>query len=137
MIYLKYLTAYLIALLLIVIGTSVLAEGSASLNLTIPQSPGTYGQDRFRAGDLDCSNSIDSATKMEFGVTGITNNDRAFADETTDVGVYARIIIPLGARPRSRVNCDTLYQLELQKKRLEILRLEKELQELKRLQFEN
>ena len=128
---------YIAALILLLIGTSALAEGSASLNLAIPQAPGTYGQDRFRAGDLDCSNSIDSATKMEFGVTGITNNSNMFDQETTDVGVYARIVIPLGARPRSRVNCDTLYQLELQKKRLEILKLEKELQELKRLQFEN
>jgi len=128
---------YITALILLLISTSALAEGSASLNLAIPQSPGTYGQDRFRAGDLDCSNSIDSATKMEFGVTGITNNSNMFNQETTDVGVYARIVIPLGARPRSRVNCDTLYQLELQKKRLEILKLEKELQELKRLQFEN
>jgi len=129
---------YIAALVLILISGSVLAEGSASLNLTIPQSPGTYGQDRFRAGDLDCANSIDSATKMEFGVTGITNNSSIYGtNNSPDVGVYARIIIPLGARPKSRVNCDTLYQLELQKKRLEIMRLEKELQQLKQLQFEN
>ena len=130
---------YIVAFALLLISTSALAAGSASLNLAIPTAPSTYGQDRFRAGDLDCSNSIDSATKMEFGVTGITNNngDLYGKDGSPDVGVYARIVIPLGARPRSRVNCDTLYQLELQKKRLEILKLERELQELKRLQFEN
>ena len=53
-----------------------------------------------------------------------------------DVGVYARMIIPIGA-PKKRLNCDTLYQLELQKKRMEIQRMEKELQNLRSLRFEN
>lgn len=135
---------YIYALIIFMISTQALAEGSSSLNLTIPQLPGSYAQDRFRAGDLDCQNAIGSATNLEFGVTGIMNQDNnnplssGFnSNNGPDVGVYARIIIPLGARPKSRINCDTLYQLELTKKRLEVMRLEREIQQLKALQFQN
>ena len=55
---------------------------------------------------------------------------------TGDVGVYSRIIIPLGG-PKSRINCDDLYQLELRKKQLEVMKLERELKQLRELQFEN
>jgi len=47
--------------------------------------------------------------------------------------VYARITIPLDG-PKERVNCNTLYQLELKKKRLEIMKLEQELLRLQQLQ---
>ena len=57
-------------------------------------------------------------------------------DFIKDVGVYGRITIPIGA-PKERLNCNTLYQLELTKKRLEVLKLERELQQLRNLQFEN
>jgi hypothetical protein len=133
---------YLLIMIIMLIGSQALAD-SNSLNLSIPQVPSSYGQDRFRACDLDCANSIGSATNLEFGVTGIMNGgsnnplNSDFGSSDPDIGVYARIIIPLGARPKSRVNCDTLYQLELTKKRLEIRKLEKELNELKSLQFQN
>jgi hypothetical protein len=52
-----------------------------------------------------------------------------------DVGVYGRITIPIGA-PKGRVDCNILYQLELTKKRIEIQKLENELNNLKALKFE-
>lgn len=117
---------------------------SSSLNLALPSMPGTYQSDKFRAGDLDCSNAIGSATRMEMGVTGLISrgndpfgNDTSFGDSPRDVGVYARIVIPLGAKAKSRIDCNELYQLELTKKRLEVMKLEKELEQLRALQFEN
>lgn len=112
-----------------------------SLNLTIPSSPGSYQQDTFRADGLECSMAIGSGTNVEFGVVGIINQDESTVTTNSnmgskDVGVYARMIIPIGA-PKKRLNCDTLYQLELQKKRMEIQRMEKELQNLRSLRFEN
>ena len=56
--------------------------------------------------------------------------------EDTDIGVFARITIPLGKRPKARINCDELYQLELKRKRLEIMKLEQELRQLQTLEFE-
>jgi len=115
-----------------------LAENS-SLNLQLPSPGNTYGQDSFRAGELDCKNSIGGSTNVEFGVTGIVDNAVGpFGDEdplnptSKDIGVYARIIIPLDG-PKERINCNTLYELELRKKRLEILKLNEELEQLRKL----
>ena len=46
-------------------------SASNSLNLSLPSSGSNYQSDKFRAGDLECSNAIGSATQWEFGVTGI------------------------------------------------------------------
>ena len=53
--------------------------------------------------------------------------------QTKDIGLYARLIIPLDA-PSERINCNTLYQLELQRRRLEVERLKQEIEYLKQLQ---
>jgi len=52
-----------------------------------------------------------------------------------DVGVYAKITIPLGA-PKERLNCNALYKLELEKKRLEVMKLKQEIANLRALKFE-
>jgi hypothetical protein len=114
---------------------------SSSLNLALPSSPSTYGQDSIRAGNLDCKNAIGGATQLEFGVTGIINNASVLGSNSDigsakDVGVYARIIIPLD-KPKERINCNSLYQLELRIKRLEVLKLQQELDALKRMNSQN
>jgi len=116
---------------------------NSSLNLQLPSSNATYGQDSFRAGDLDCKNAIGGSTNVEFGVTGIVDNAVSpFGSEdplnptSKDIGVYARIVIPLDG-PKERVNCNTLYQLELRKKRIEILKLQEELEALRQLNQSN
>jgi hypothetical protein len=126
-----------IALLLLC--STALAE-SNSLNLQLPNAGGTYGTDSIRAGDLDCSNSIGGATNFELGVTGIVNNavspfenEDPMNPQSKDIGLYARIVIPLDA-PKERINCNTLYQLELQRRRIEVQKLRQELDNLRRLQ---
>ena len=44
---------------------------SSSLAVQLPNPPMNYQSDRFRAGELDCSNAIGGSTNLEFGVTGI------------------------------------------------------------------
>lgn len=134
----------LLPLIFLVTGSAAFAE-SSSLNLALPNVPQNYQSDKFRAGELDCSNAIGSATNLEFGVTGLirdddpynNNIDPLYNSNSTDVGVYARITIPLGQKARSRIDCNELYELELKKKRLEVLKLERELRQLKKLQFED
>jgi hypothetical protein len=118
-----------------------LVNANGSMSLAIPSAPGSYLSDRFRAGDLDCSMAIGSGVNVEFGVLGVINaggqaitNDTN-SNQTKDVGVYGRIIIPIGA-PKGRVDCSILYDLELKKKRMEILKLEAELNNLRNLKFE-
>ena len=120
---------------------------SNGINLAIPNSPQSFQQDRIRAGDLECSAAIGSSTNVEFGVVGILNQNDPYYnnldpmynfqkdDFMRDIGVYGRITIPIGA-PKERLNCNVLYKLELEKKRLEVLKLQREIQNLRNLQFE-
>jgi len=138
--------------LMFLFSSGVVIAQSSSLNLAIPNSQQNYQSDRIRAGDLECSHAIGSATNIEFGVVGIINDSDPFDNYNStmvinpnmnysnelikDVGVYARITIPIGA-PKERLNCNILYQLELEKKRLEVIKLKQEIDRLRNLQFEN
>jgi hypothetical protein len=136
----------LLVLLLVICGN---AFAQSSLNLAIPQSPQSFQQDRVRAGDLECSAAIGSSTNVEFGVVGILNQNNPFENQfgidpitgqysdrfVRDVGVYGRINIPIGA-PKERLNCNLLYKLELERRKLEVMKLQQEIAQLKRLQFE-
>lgn len=134
----KYSAAFIIFILS---SSSLVWAQNSSLNLAIPTPGQSYQSDRFRAGELDCSNAIGGGTTVEFGVTGIINQSDSplSADygnsKGKDVGVYGRIIIPLDG-PAERINCNTLYQLELTKKRMEIEKLQQEINNLRKLQFE-
>lgn len=132
-------------LLLVSIGAQA---DNSSLNLSIPTSPQSYASDQFRAGDMDCRQAIGSSTNVEFGVMGVLNqNDpygnsvmidpsRQYRDDfMKDIGVYARITIPIGA-PKERIDCNRLFKLEMKRRELEILKLQQEITNLRRLQFE-
>lgn len=129
------------AVVLAVFCLPVLADNS-SINLQMPAAASSYNSDKFRAGDLDCSHAIGGGTNLEFGVTGVVNNAKPFSGDdplnpqTKDIGLYARIIIPLDG-PAERINCNTLYQLELQKKRIEVEKLQAELNALRGLKATN
>ncbi len=136
---------HLILLLSFLLLSSIVKADSSSLNLNLPSSPQSYASDRIRAGQLDCQNAIGSATNVEFGVVGFIDNGHQNpyntvydatmpSTRTQDIGVYAKITIPIGA-PKERINCNTLYQLELEKKRMEVAKLKQEIANLRRLQF--
>lgn len=113
---------------------------TSSLNLQIPTGPTNYQSDKIRSGDIDCSNAIGGGTNLEFGVTGVINNAGSpfsdNADQTKDVGLYARITIPLDG-PKDRINCNDLFRLELEKRRLEVEQLKREVDALRQLSVEN
>jgi hypothetical protein len=137
-----------VMLLLLVMGKVAVAD-SGSLNLSLPNSSGSYASDRVRAGDVECQNAIGSATNLEFGVVGIINQNGPFDNYANsvgdsgydpeglvkDIGVYAKITIPLTG-PKERINCNALFKLEMEKKRMEIQRLKAEVANLRALQFE-
>jgi hypothetical protein len=130
----------LILLILISSYTTVWADSTSnSLSLSLPNSSMSYQADKFRAGELDCSNAIGSATQLEFGVTGIIQGGTTATsgNKTGDIGVYSKITIPLGKRVKSRIDCNRLYELELQKKELEVMKLQQEINKLRSLAFEN
>jgi len=127
----------------ILMALSLNVGANNALSVQLPSMTSSYASDKFRAGNLDCSNAIGGSMNLEFGVTGIINNAQTpFSSDdpnnptTKDLGLYARIVVPLNA-PKERINCNTFYQLELTKKRLEVMKLEEELVALRRLQLEN
>ena len=129
--------------LLLLLWLSLPALGSNSLSLQLPTSSNNYQSDKFKTGDMDCSNAIGGTINLEFGVTGIINNAASIfssasdmaSPQSKDLGVFAKITMPLNA-PEERINCNKLYELELNRKCLEIMMLETELNALRRLQLE-
>ena len=117
---------------------SVFADSTSnSLSLSLPNSGTNYQSDSFRSGDLDCTNAIGSATNIEFGLTSIIQGGTAEnSGKTGDIGIYSKITIPLGKRAKSRIDCNRLYELELQKKQLEVMKLQQEINKLRELAFE-
>ena len=117
---------------------SVFADSTSnSLSLSLPNSGTNYQSDSFRSGDLDCTNAIGSATNIEFGLTSIIQGGTADnSGKTGDIGIYSKITIPLGKRAKSRIDCNRLYELELQKKQLEVMKLKQEINKLRELAFE-
>ena len=119
---------------LLLLCTQAVAE-SSSMSFSIPSISSVSGNDSIRAGDLDCKNAIGGSTNFEIGMTGVINNavmpiigkKDPNNPQLKDIGVYARLIIPLDA-PKERINCNTLYQLELQRRRLEIERLKQKIE---------
>lgn len=135
---------WLIMIGLVLTTTAYADSTNSSIGLQLPNAGSTYGQDSIRTQEgLDCKNAIGGATQFEFGVTGVIDNyDSPFGKNNNgmpsekDVGVYARIVIPLD-KPKQRINCNTLYELELRKKRIEVLKLQEELEALKKLNQQN
>ena len=126
-------------LVLLLLSSQVIAD-SSSMSFSIPSMSSVSGSDSIRAGDLDCKNAIGGSTNFEIGMTGVINNavvpiigKEGDDPQTKDIGLYARLIIPLDA-PNERINCNTLYQLELQRRRLEVERLKQEIEYLRQLQ---
>ena len=111
-------------ILVLTAGNSYADSTSNSLNLSMP---------------LDCSNAIGSATTLEFGLTSIIQGGDNITgrSRTGDIGVFSRITIPLGKRVKNRIDCSRLYELELQKKNLELMKLQQEINQLRSLSFEN
>jgi hypothetical protein len=125
-----------LAVILAMLGGAAQAD-STSLALQLPTPSMSYQSDSFRAGELDCSMAIGGSLNLELGVLGGVNNlgGNGLAPQTKDIGVFARIVIPLNA-PKSRIDCNQLYLLELQQRRLEIEQLHAELEAMKQLQEE-
>tara|TARA_R110002020_G_scaffold72425_1_gene186405 strand:+ start:579 stop:935 length:357 start_codon:yes stop_codon:yes gene_type:complete len=111
------------------------------MSFSLPSMSSVSGSDSIRAGDLDCKNAIGGSTNFEIGMTGVINNaivpiigkEDPNNPQSKDIGLYARLIIPLDG-PSERINCNTLYQLELQRRRLEVERLKQEIEYLKMIQ---
>ncbi len=120
-----------LALAFCVLSSSVVADNS-SLSLALPSPPMNYQSDSFSTGSTRCSNAVGGGVNLEYGVTGVLSGLDTDS-RGKDIGVYARIVIPLD-KPKARINCDDLYRIELAQRRLEIQKLRDEIEALRNLQ---
>lgn len=137
-------------LILLMLFSSYAIADSSSLNLNLPTTPGSYASDRIRTqGNVECSMAIGGSVNLEFGVVGVLNENGPYRSSlgsysedydseglVKDVGVYAKIIIPLNA-PKTRLDCNQLYKLELARQRIELQKLQQEVNNLRALKFED
>lgn len=106
-----------LALIFCTLASTAIAENS-SLSLALPSPPMNYQSDSFSTGNMRCSNAVGGGVNLEYGVTGVLSGlDKNMRGK--DIGIYARIVIPLD-KPKARINCDDLYQIELTQRKLEI-----------------
>jgi len=109
----------------------------------IPGSPTVIqGGDDVRSRDgTTCHQGTYQSPTLDMGVTstgtnGGTNSMSATqngtnmilmpnngANNSATTGIYARVIIPLNDGPRNRVDCSRLYELEIERLRLELEKL--------------
>lgn len=95
----------------------------------MPTAPSAGWGDEIRsAGGVSCRSGSNGA-RADFGIT---------SEPTTDQGqnnaIYARIIIPIGG-PK-RVECNDLYNLELERLRLELQMLRESQESMKSITIE-
>lgn len=108
----------------------------AQAGFYLPSSPTSAGQDEFHAADgTSCRTTMDGMKRVEVGSYG-TGGDNPYGTTygyaypygsitggklptQKNGGVYARFSMSLDASP-SRMDCNKLYELELERRRLEI-----------------
>jgi hypothetical protein len=96
--------------------------------LIIPQAQSNFGQDSVRINGFECSTSVSSQKNLETGVLAAQSqynnyNPGMYGGSTytpaVTGGVYARVIIPLDGK-RNRPDCNRLFEIELEKRALEL-----------------
>lgn len=94
--------------------TSTSTTALAGVNLPTPAS--TYGQDEVQAaGGVACRSAVGgNGAYIDTGVVG--SNDLYNRNSAT---AYARVVMPLGRAPK-RLDCGRLYDLEIQRLRMEL-----------------
>ncbi len=96
--------------------------------LIIPQAQSNFGQDSVKINGFECSTSVSSQKNLETGILVAQSQYNNYAgglyggstySPATTGGVYARVIIPLDG-VRTRPDCNRLYEIELEKRALEL-----------------
>ena len=89
---------------------------STHTGTSLPPFPLPNGHDEIRSSDgTACrTNVANSGAYLDFGMLGSQHRQ---SDEA--LGVYARVVVPLGERPR-RLDCTAIYELEVERLRLEL-----------------
>jgi|LakMenEpi03Aug12_release.lakeMendotaPanAssembly.Ray.scaffolds.fasta_scaffold43543_7 hypothetical protein len=133
----SYYKSFSIILLLIVLNNGY---GSPIIPMT-PQN--SIGGDSVRGRDgTTCNQGTHIGPTLDFGIAGIKNTNASNSSDPqvinnyysnqessnniagNELGVYARIIIPIGEEP-ARIDCTQLYALEIERLKMELENMKK------------
>ncbi|MDB5593865.1 MAG: hypothetical protein JWM36_826 [Hyphomicrobiales bacterium] len=121
--------AAFLAVALSLFPTAVFAQATG---FYLPSSSPSYGQDEFRSSDgTSCRTTMDGTKRMEVGTFASGGSQTANSGTNYglpgyvanpaqgNMGVYGKFSWSLDARP-TRMDCNKLYELELEKKQIEL-----------------
>ncbi|EJC6861556.1 OmpA family protein [Vibrio parahaemolyticus] len=112
---------------------------SSAASLSIPGASIPGGYDRVTTMDgITCESTIASDAYLQAGIMGVAQgNDyekstnsasqysgRSHLEDRDEVGAYIQIVLPLSMGDRERVNCNRLYNLEINRLKAEIEKIE-------------
>jgi hypothetical protein len=112
-------------------GVGLVSPTFAQSGFYLPTSTPPAGQDEFRASDgTSCKTTMDGTRRVELGAFGSGGRDDqrsalygvpsyASTPTSSNLGVYGRYVMSLDA-PSQRMDCSKLYELELERRRLEV-----------------
>ena len=101
---------------------------SQGVSVQLPSTVNSGARDRVVSPDrFECEMAIQGKAQFEYGVAATNSQSNNFIGQTnnngTNLTAYGKIVIPIGA-PKTRLDCNRLYELELRKRELEIKLLE-------------
>ena len=104
----------------------------AQVSIQLPSTINSGARDRIVTPErFECENSLSGKAQIEYGVAASNaQSDNIFNTNTNNQGkaitVYGKLIVPIGG-PKSRIDCNQLYELEIKRRQLEIKILEQQL----------
>jgi hypothetical protein len=92
-------------------------QNNSQYGMTLPNVSLPSGSDEIRAGDgTSCRSAVGGdGAYIDTGIIGSPGGNGLEQSGS----FYSRVVIPLGEKPR-RLNCSTLYELEVQRLRMEL-----------------
>ncbi|WP_394255991.1 OmpA family protein [Vibrio harveyi] len=115
----------------------VSCSNAASLSIPGASIPGGY--DRVTTMDgISCESTIASNTYLQAGIMGVVQgndyqNDtksnspyytKSHLEDRNEIGAYIQVVLPLSMGDRERINCNRLYNLEINRLKSEIDKME-------------
>ncbi|MFY2506991.1 OmpA family protein [Vibrio pectenicida] len=108
----------------------------SAAGLSIPSASVPGGYDRVTTSDgVTCESTIASSSYVQAGLMGVTEDSdynlttpkySANIENKDEVGAYVQVVIPFGGGKRERLNCNRLYNIEIDRLKAEIDKLKAE-----------
>ena len=104
----------------------------SQVSVQLPSTISNGARDRIVTPErFECENSLSGKAQLEYGVAASNSAMQNVFNvpaptEGKNVTIYGKLIIPIGA-PKSRIDCNRLYELEVRRRELELRLLEQQL----------